>query len=391
MSSCNEASPETGAAMREAIRATWGSTAIADGGGLRFFFGLPAGKGAESTCAKALAAEDRQHQDLVVLPLEDSYGNLTRKTLAIMSWVSEPARVAPPAWWLLEVAADKHAAMDATMDATMDRDDEDGGSRRGRRRGGQQRRAARDAAAANASFIAKVDDDVYVDTEALRDRLQALSSSPSFDAGGGPIYLGSFLRDSAVITDPRNKWYDPTYHMERYPPYAAGPFYVLSAGLAHWLAANRDQLRTDWRNEDASMGTWLMGTSARRVDDPGIFTFWQYEASNRFSLPFVRLGRTFGPLAVHVQPVRLSHGTRAVRTAQQSGSKADALRKVHASMEEKGLTHLHCCADIWPDQVPLGTRPWLAGTLEDAYYGIRWGADKFFYPIFAPVHSILGI
>ena len=155
---------------------------------------------------------------------------------------------------------------------------------------------------------------------------------------------------SPVIRDKGNKWHDLHYPMARYPPYAAGPFYVLSKHLVAWLARNRASLHLGWTNEDASVGTWLFSTSALRVHDPGVLPYLSMPRhassellASRSVEPFVDFGRTFGPVAVHLQSDWARLGAR--RDAAQRTAKYRALEFVHDHLRRHGLAYLSCCSD----------------------------------------------
>ena len=123
------------------------------------------------------------------------------------------------------------------------------------------------------AFVAKVDDDVYLDVGALVQRLRAV---PRHLQERG-IYLGHMQygpkggAGSKVIRSKDHKWGDPTFPLPAYPPYASGPFYVMSSHVVQYLAHTfrAGDLNVGWRNEDASVGSWLMPTNVVKVDDPG--------------------------------------------------------------------------------------------------------------------------
>ena len=295
VSSCRDDDPSSGRELRNTIRRTWLSTAGTRGARHRFFVGRVARGGG---CAEAIARENADHgNDVVILhDLVDSYANLTRKSMGMFTWVEEqlPPRPAPPA------------------------------------------------------FVAKVDDDVYVDVDALITRLRRV---PPHVARRG-LYMG-FINprgSSPVVRDPTNKWHDPDYPMRYYPPYAAGPFYVLSRHLVSWLARNRRALHLGWTNEDASVGTWLLSTKAYLQHDPGVLPYLSMPRrdssellSSRSVAPFVDFGRTFGPVAVHLQSDWARLGAR--RNAAQRRAKYRALELVHEHLAIHGLAYLSCCSD----------------------------------------------
>ena len=154
--------------LRQAIRDTWGATARRRDLALIFFVGTNIHN---SKCdVKRIGTEYETHKDVVQLNIEETYDNLSKKTREIFSYV----------WRVMSPSA----------------------------------------------YIAKLDDDVYVDVDALVGRL----AKATMQVGGfnsrvsedhrltflAPlkhlkVYLGFMHSPGPVIRVPGCKWYDPKY------------------------------------------------------------------------------------------------------------------------------------------------------------------------------------
>jgi hypothetical protein len=225
-------SSEFGArARRDAIRAGYGAQARALGMRLRFFVGeasasdigdawrKQAGSGREGDVGAQLAheamardSEQRQHGDLVILPMADTYANLTKKTLAMAVHTSVCGR---------------------------------------------------------GLFFVKTDDDVFVFPWRLARRLAKVQADLAMYKAGLGVYLGSFWENMPPITATDSKNYEPQWagRGKFFTPFAGGPFYLLSRPVIDFLARNAPFLNTQWRNEDMAMSTWVSGLDVEAVDE----------------------------------------------------------------------------------------------------------------------------
>lgn len=158
------------AARRAAVRETWGGARQAAGRGVRTLFAL--GLPAEPALQAALAEEAARHGDLLQGRFADTYANLTRKTLALLGWAR--------------------------------------------------------AHCAGARFVAKADDDVFLNLPALARRLAGL------DAPRAALYLGRVHWRVPPDRDPRSRHHVPAalYAPAAFPPYCSGTAYVLSGEAA---------------------------------------------------------------------------------------------------------------------------------------------------------------
>ncbi|CAJ1068752.1 beta-1%2C3-galactosyltransferase 2-like [Xyrichtys novacula] len=154
-------------AAREAIRKTWG--APGQDTLTLFFVGLPEG-GQRSSTSGELEKESGEHADIIQMNFQESYQNLTIKTMMMMNWLAT------------------HCP--------------------------------------NASYAMKVDSDIFVNVFYL---IRRLWSSPRQE-----FITGSVIRDGKPKRDVHNKWRvsEELYPQDSFPPYLSGAGYVFSADLA---------------------------------------------------------------------------------------------------------------------------------------------------------------
>ncbi|XP_018525070.1 beta-1,3-galactosyltransferase 2 [Lates calcarifer] len=152
---------------REAIRKTWG--APGQDTLTLFYMGLPEG-GQLSSIQDRLEDESRKHADIIQMNFQDSYQNLTIKTMMMMNWLAT------------------HCP--------------------------------------NASYVMKVDADIFVNVFYL---IRWLRSSPQQG-----FITGSVINDGRPRRDRNSKWHisEEQYPEDSFPPYVSGAGYVFSADLA---------------------------------------------------------------------------------------------------------------------------------------------------------------
>lgn len=210
---------------RAAIRETWGKDMKNQASRVLFFVG------SDKSCVEAVEKEQLKYKDVVVLKMvQETYENLPLKTLEVFKHVA------------------KHYGN-------------------------------------SFQFIAKCDDDVFVDHDALSKFL----SRTVEDRKRPAEYIGFFHNDTAPIKKENCKWFDRDYDMVLYPPYAGGMFYMVSARIMRWIADNADILNL-WANEDSTVGTWIQPL------DPEIAHLNQVWPSRIYAV-----GQAEVPVAIHVE------------------------------------------------------------------------------------------
>ncbi|KAF7816736.1 hydroxyproline O-galactosyltransferase HPGT1 [Senna tora] len=113
-----------------------------------------------------------------------------------------------------------------------------------------------------AEFYAKVNDDVYVNIDALGATLAAHLDKPR-------LYLGC-MKSGEVFSEPNHKWYEPEWwkfgDKKSYFRHASGEMYVISRALAKFISINRSILRS-YAHDDVSAGSWFIGLDVKHVDE----------------------------------------------------------------------------------------------------------------------------
>ncbi|XP_038560220.1 beta-1,3-galactosyltransferase 2-like [Micropterus salmoides] len=194
-------------AARDAVRKTWG-TPGQDTLTL-FFVGLPEGVQVSSIQDK-LEEESRKHADIIQMNFQDSYQNLTIKTMVMMNWLAT------------------HCP--------------------------------------NASYAMKVDADIFVNVFYL---IRRLRSSPRQG-----FITGSVISDGRPRRDSNSKWHvsEELYPEDSFPPYVSGAGYVFSADLAARISWASRFIRMI-PLEDVYVGLCLRVLGVRPVYSRSLLTF----------------------------------------------------------------------------------------------------------------------
>jgi hypothetical protein len=149
------------------------------------------------------------HGDLAFVSSPDTYARLTHKTLALLHWSLEKSGV-------------------------------------------------------SFKFLVKTDDDTFLRT----DRLARLLWRTSRDnVGLPPLYWGFFNLGAVPRRSATEKWHDPIFPGDLYPPYALGSCYALESSLVRQLV-DRDRAvgLPLFPMEDVSVGVWLNELNHTRLE-----------------------------------------------------------------------------------------------------------------------------
>lgn len=210
--------PENGA-RRATLRRTWASVLDHRGQTVRTAFVL--GRTAAASVQADVSAESAAWGDVLQVDVDESYRNLTLKTMLGLRFAL--------------------------------------------------------AACRDALFVMKTDDDVVANYRTVVDYLLGLSV-----AAARHLYAGSVHRDTRPVRDPADKWHVSVaeYGRPLYPPYAGGSGYVLSMAAAALVdrasAAVRylsmedafvgvcaERAGVAARHDDAFQGYWFRATACR--------------------------------------------------------------------------------------------------------------------------------
>lgn len=114
----------------------------------------------------------------------------------------------------------------------------------------------------NAEFYVKVNDDVFVNIDALGAILSTHLDKPR-------AYIGC-MKSGEVFSEMNHKWYEPDWWKfgdgKSYFRHASGDIYAISQALAQFISINRSILRT-YAHDDVSTGSWFIGLDVKHVDE----------------------------------------------------------------------------------------------------------------------------
>ncbi|XP_053717261.1 beta-1,3-galactosyltransferase 2 [Synchiropus splendidus] len=204
---------------RDAIRQTWGNESVA--GGLTFIhlFLLGTGQGPDASVQSTVEEESRAHHDIIQQDYQDTYYNLTIKTLMGLNWV---ATFCP-----------------------------------------------------HASYVMKTDSDMFVNTEYLIQKLLKPDVPPR-----RRYFTGYLMRGYAPNRNKDSKWYMPPelYPSERYPIFCSGTGYVFSGDMAELIYQASTGIRR-LHLEDVYVGICLAKLRIDPVPPPNEFLFNHWRVS----------------------------------------------------------------------------------------------------------------
>ncbi|KAF0037071.1 hypothetical protein F2P81_009945 [Scophthalmus maximus] len=195
-------------AARDAIRQTWGNEKLVLGQLVQtlFLVGLPGGPDAGQQ-QETLNLENRQHRDLIQSSFQDSYGNLTIKTMVMLEWLA--------------------------------------------------------AHCVNSSYVLKIDSDMLLHVQNLVKLLLDPSTAKQ------NYMSGLVWWHSPVLRNPSNKFYLPEEVIAEpeYPPYPLGMAYVMSLDLPGKILSVSPRIKPIFI-EDAYLGMCLKHLGILPTDPP---------------------------------------------------------------------------------------------------------------------------
>lgn len=204
---------------RNAIRQTWGNESTAQGLGLVRLFLLGTGKYTDTFQQSNIEDESRVYHDIIQQDYQDTYYNLTIKTLMGMYWV---ATYCP-----------------------------------------------------HASYVMKTDSDMFVNTEYLIQKLLKPELPPK-----QKYFTGFLMRGYSPNRNKDSKWYmsPELYPSERYPTFCSGTGYVFSGDLAELIYQASLSIRR-LNLEDVYVGICLAKLRIDPVPPPNEFLFNHWRVS----------------------------------------------------------------------------------------------------------------
>ncbi|CAA0824666.1 Probable beta-1-3-galactosyltransferase 11 [Striga hermonthica] len=114
----------------------------------------------------------------------------------------------------------------------------------------------------DADYYAKVNDNVYLNIDALQHTLANHLDKPR-------VYIGC-MKSGEVFSERGHKWYEPDWWKfgdgKSYFRHASGEMFVISQSLAKFISINKNILRA-YAHDDVSVGSWFIGVDVKHVDD----------------------------------------------------------------------------------------------------------------------------
>ncbi|KAJ4809485.1 Hexosyltransferase [Rhynchospora pubera] len=114
----------------------------------------------------------------------------------------------------------------------------------------------------DAEFYARINDDIYINVDALGGMLSAHWDKPR-------VYIGC-MKSGEVFSESSHKWYEPDWWKfgdgKTYFRHASGEMVVISRALAQFISINRLLLRT-YAHDDVSIGSWMIGLDVKHVNE----------------------------------------------------------------------------------------------------------------------------
>ncbi|GMJ03829.1 hydroxyproline O-galactosyltransferase 1 [Hibiscus trionum] len=114
----------------------------------------------------------------------------------------------------------------------------------------------------DAQFYVKVNDDVYVNIDALGAKLSAHLDKPR-------VYMGC-MKSGEVFSEPNHKWYEPDWwkfgDAKSYFRHASGEIYAISRALAQFISINKPILQV-YAHDDVSAGSWFIGLDVTHLNE----------------------------------------------------------------------------------------------------------------------------
>ena len=196
-------------------------------------------------------------------------------------------------------------------------------------------------------IILKVDDDIYVDIPRFQQRIEYLQLLyPSRIWTDNGIYGGYFHNDTIVSHNPTDKWVDPTYPLPMYPPYAGGGAYYVTTRIMDWLAEGkkRNLLVTTWRNEDASLGTWLISLDIIRVHDEGYLRCIDCQVGSNYVTPWsIHLSRVADEQSTRYSKIKNNYEGNNDYQVRRAAYLAQEMTRIHNRIQTGTIIRGTCC------------------------------------------------
>lgn len=111
----------------------------------------------------------------------------------------------------------------------------------------------------NFNHFIKIDEDVFVNWNEL---IPLISNIPK-----SRLYYGFTWFNAPKVNSIKNKNQELNFKQDFYPPFNAGPFYILSKDVVSLLVADSFH-KIKYSNEDVNIGIWLSSYNLTLIHDP---------------------------------------------------------------------------------------------------------------------------
>jgi hypothetical protein len=228
-------------------------------------------------------------------------------------------------------------------------------------------------------YVAKVDDDVYVDVEAFLGKIRLYYKKKY-------LYMGYMHTTTCVIRVSQCKWYDPSFPRlstsksinvfgiqkhrgdtitdtgckDTYPSYAGGMFYVLSRSTLSLLSlydATSGSFKNRfgstlqgikhlpvWSNEDATVGTWIH--AAMRHLPKEVYKETLVHEPAVFPSRMVRIDSPIPPMVLHMEWATGQHVKRKGTSLMKELMTSSLLYAADSNLKWEGLIFSACLVGI---------------------------------------------
>ncbi|XP_017777710.1 PREDICTED: beta-1,3-galactosyltransferase 6 isoform X2 [Nicrophorus vespilloides] len=203
-----------------------------------------------------LSSEQSLHGDMLILPIQDSYKNLTYKVLKSFTWLREQTDFGLGFKYVLKCDDDSFVRIDSLAQEIMQIEI-------------LYLKSEIDLNNLNANMSPYIKLNAQFNEKVASDKFN--------------LYWGYFNGNAKIKTS--GKWKENNWILcDNYIPYALGGGYIISKGLVKYLADNADNLRL-YNSEDISVGAWLAPVNnVIRIHDIRFDTEWTTRGCQNYYL-----------------------------------------------------------------------------------------------------------
>ncbi|KAF5290773.1 hypothetical protein FQA39_LY14616 [Lamprigera yunnana] len=203
-----------------------------------------------------LSTEQSVHNDMLILPMVDSYNNLTLKVINSFTWLHEQLDVGLNFKYVLKCDDDTFVRVDNLL---------------------------HEIEHIEVMYLKSNLNEVNLLDDKTSPYLRVNLQSDDYDFKNLQLYWGYFHGSAHVQSN--GKWKESNWILcDYYLPYALGGGYILSKNLVTYIASNGNYLR-QYNSEDVSVGIWLASVkNILRIHDARFDTEWTSRGCQNYHL-----------------------------------------------------------------------------------------------------------